>query len=137
MPPNPDLALFDPGKAEIGRRRRSHAAGARLWRAPPPPRAMLNLIHPIQNQRSRLDRSFIRSKPLDPDPAAHVRGYRFGLNFLLKSPWLFPDSTRGPEIFKNNYAEVLFLAFDPLSFFNFEPAVHPWQFYALTPETKV
>ena len=68
---------------------------------------------------------------------AHTRRYRFGLDFLLKSPWLFPDSTRGPELFKNNYAEVLFLAFDPLSFFNFKPAVQPWFFYELDPGVNV
>ena len=66
-----------------------------------------------------------------------MRGYRFGLNFLLKSPWLFPDSTRGPELFKINYAEVLFLAFDPLSFFNFEPAIQPSSFCELDPGGSV
>ena len=113
MPPNPDLALFDPGKAAIGRRRRSPAAGARLWRAPPPPRALLNLIRPIQNQRSRLDRSFIRSKPLDPDPAAHVRGYRFGRYVLHKSPSVTLNSTRHPSQCKSNYVRVQFLALNP------------------------
>ena len=73
----------------------------------------------ILDQRARLDLSPSHPEPLDRDLTAVIQRYRFGLNFLLKSPWLFPDSTRGPELFKNNYAEVLFLAFDPLSFFNF------------------
>ena len=40
-------------------------------------------------------------------------------------------------MFKNIYAEVLFLAFDPLSFFNFEPAVQPGSFCELDPEALV
>ena len=67
---------------------------------------------------------------------AEIQTYRFGPFFLLKSPRPFTDSTRSPILFKNNYAEVLFLAFDPLSFFKIEPAVHPWQFYALDPRTN-
>ena len=34
-------------------------------------------------------------------------------------------------MFKNIYAEVLFLAFDPLSFFKFEPAVQHLVFCTL------
>ena len=56
--------------------------------------------------------------------------------FFLKRPPILLKSTRSPILFKNNYAEVLFLAFDPLSFFKIEPAVHPWQFYALDPRTN-
>jgi len=40
-------------------------------------------------------------------------------------------------MFKNIYAEVLFLAFDPLSFFNFEPAVQPSSFCELGPGISV
>jgi len=68
---------------------------------------------------------------------AHTRRYRFGLDFLLKSPWLFPDSTRGPELFKNNYSLAQNFAQTPLSLLNIKPAVQPWFFYELDPESLV
>ena len=40
-------------------------------------------------------------------------------------------------MFKNIYAEVLFLAFDPLSFFKIGPAVQVRSFYELDPEALV
>ena len=131
MPPNPDLALFDPGKAEIGHLRPPAAAGARRRRFPPPPRAQNRWSRPIRNQRSRLDRSFIRSKPLDPGPAAHVRGYRFGRYVLHKSPSITLNSTRHPSQGKSNYVKVRFLALNTLSFLNIKPAVQPLPFCML------
>ena len=50
------------------------ATGAPDWppptnfRAAPPPSPPFNLIHPIRNQRIRLDPEAIKSEPLDPDP---------------------------------------------------------------------
>ena len=92
---------------------------------------------PIPNQRARLDPSPIHPEPLDRDPTAHIQRYRFGPDIFLKSPSLYCKSTRGPDLFKSFYAEVLFLVFDPLSFFNFEPAVHPWRFCTLDPGINV
>ena len=68
---------------------------------------------------------------------AHTRRYRFGLDFLLKSPWLFPDSTRSLNLFKNIYAEALFLSLSPLSSLEIEPAVLPGLFHALDPRTNL
>ena len=61
--------------------------------------------------------------------------YRFALSGLLKSPRAFAISTRGPRQFRNNYSQVQFLAFQPLSFPRFEPAVHPWLFHVLAPRS--
>ena len=51
--------------------------------------------------------------------------------FFLKRPPVLLKSIRSPILFKNNYAEVLFLAFDPLSFFKIEPAVQHLVFCTL------
>ena len=64
--------------------------------APPPARPFFQ-NHPIRGQRIRLDPDPIRSEPLDQDPIAHARRYRFALDILLKSPSSFLESTRGPS----------------------------------------
>ena len=103
-------------------------------RRPAPP---FTLDRPICKQRPRLDREPVRSESLDLHPTGLIQRYRFGLRFLLKRPSSSSYSTRSPLMFKNIYAEVLFLAFDPLSFFNFEPAVQPGSFCELDPEALV
>ena len=117
--------------------RRARRRGALLRRFAPPPRAPKPPSRPISDEWPRLDPEDLRSKPLDPDPAAHVRGYRFGLNFLLKRPPVLLKSTRSPNFCKNNYAEVLILTRSPLSFTRFNPAVQPWFFYELDPGVNV
>ena len=137
MPPNPDLALLDPGKAEIGRRRRSSATGARLRRVPPPlPRARPP-NRPILDLRPRLDPKVTKSKPSDPNPMAQNLRYWFSLSHLLKRPWVFLELTRRPSLFKSIYKPVLFYSPRPLSFLDFEPAVQPLFFCELDPRTKV
>ena len=79
----------------------------------------------------------IGSELSDLDPMAQNRIYRFGLAFLLKSPWTFRELTRGPLQFKNNSRSALFLAFRPLSFPVFEPAIQPLSFCTLDPRSKV
>ena len=83
------------------------------------------LSRPIKNGRARLDRIPIRSEPLDLDPTAHTRRYRFGLAILLKRPWIYFKSTRSPVPFKtiSNHAQIYSLR--PLSFIKMEPAIHP------------
>ena len=61
MLPDPDLVLFDPGKAEIGHLRSSAAAeldSGDQRRRPARPNA---LSRTISNGRPRLDRALIRS----------------------------------------------------------------------------
>ena len=134
--PDPKPARFDPWDAgmvssdEAPPRSKVSGDGA-ASRAPKPP------SRPISDEWPRLDPEDLRSKPLDPDPAAHVRGYRFGLNFLLKRPPVLLKSTRSPNLFKNNYAEVLILTRSPLSFTRFKPAVQPWFFYELDPGVNI
>src|SRR6185436_16178899 len=89
-----------------------------------------------------------QSDPSDPEPVVTIRtephqiltarsrsnGPRSKIPvrsvFLLKSPWFFPDSTRGPELFKNNCSLTHVFARTPPSFPEIKPAVHPWQFCA-------
>jgi len=118
-----------------------------VWRAPPreaisgdpalPLRAPFILGRPIWRQWSRLDRRQIRSGPSDRDPTAHIRRYRFGLVFLLKSPRSFAESTRRPELCKSIYRSVLYLAVDPLTFLELVPAVQHLFFYELDLEALV
>ena len=63
--------------------------------------------------------------------------YRFALATLLKSPRTFAISTRRPSQVKNNYSLVLFLAHNPLSFLDFEPAVQTCLFCELDPGINV
>ena len=94
---DPSPARIHPGKAEIGHLRPPAAAGARRRRVPPPPPRPFALDRQIRTQWLRLDRVSLRSEPLDLDPMALIRVYRFGLEVLLKSPCPFPDSTRAPD----------------------------------------
>ena len=79
----------------------------------------------------------VRSEQLDPDPMAEDHAYPFGLAQLLKSPWVFLDSTRGPIMFKNNYSLGLFLTLSPLSSLEFEPTILGCCFYELDPKVLV
>ena len=100
-------------------------------------RAQPPLRRPIRMQRARLDLGSIRSRPPDLNLTAVIQRYRFGLNFLLKSPWLFPDSTRGPELFEINCSLAQNFSPNPLSFFKLEPAVRPGSFCELDPGVNV
>ena len=128
---DPTATRIEPGNAGFGLHRRSPAAVARRRRVPPPPRALLNLVRPIRNQRSRLDRSFIRSKPLDPDPAAWIHAYRFSLGILLKRPQPFRISTRSPCLCKHIYRSTQIFTRNPLTFPDFKPAVQHLVFCTL------
>ena len=111
--------------------------GARRRRVPPPPPRPFALDRQIRMQRPRLDLGSSHLAPLDPDPSILNQTYRFALCVLLKRPPTLPKSTSSPILFKNIYAEVLFLAFYPLSFFKIGPAVHVRSFYELDPEALV
>ena len=54
---------------------------------PPLPRAK-HLGHPIRSQRPRLDLGSFKSERQDLDLTADILRYRFGLDFLLKRPWV-------------------------------------------------
>ena len=87
--------------------------------------------------RLRLDLEPFCSQPPDRDPMDQIRAYRFSLAIFLKRPPSLSKSTRSPILFKNNYAEVQFLAFRPLSFVDFEPAVQACPFCTLDPRVVV
>ena len=75
----------------------------RISRRPaPPPSSPFNQIHPIRNQRIRLDPEAIKSEPLDLDPRAHIETYPFGLADFIKSPWVLLELSRSPAEFKTN-----------------------------------
>ena len=99
--------------------------------APPPPARPNPPSRPISNGRPRLDLGLSHPEPLDPDPAAHVRGYRFGRYVLHKSPSVTMNSTRHPSQCKSNYVRVQFLALNTLSFLNIKPVVQPLPFCTL------
>ena len=61
------------------------------------------------------DRRIEIQRPRSKEPVRPV--------FFLKRPPLLLNATLSPILFKNIYAEVLFLVFYPLSFFKIEPAV--------------
>ena len=109
--------------AEHSRRRPSAAA-----RAP-------NRSCPLDLRSTRLIRSRVplRLEPTDRDPTAEIQPYPFGLSLLLKSPRLSLKSTCSPLMFKNIYGLAQFLAVNPLSFLDFEPAVQHLFFYELDP----
>ena len=56
---------------------------------------------------------------------------------LLKSPSPSLKSTRAPDLFKNIYGLVLFLAHNPLAFLEIKPAIQACHFCTLDPGTKV
>ena len=61
--------------------------------------------------------------------------YRFALAYLLKSPSFSLKSTRSPPIVKSNCSLVHTLTPSPLGSLEFEPAIQPLIFCALTPES--
>ena len=61
--------------------------------------------------------------------------YHFALAYLLKSPSFSLKSTRSPPIVKSNCGLVQTLTPSPLGSLEFEPAVQPLSFCALTPES--
>ena len=132
MLPDPSPGRIDPWSAGLGVSGEPSAAGA-----PSPPARPFTLSRQIQNQRARLDLGSIRSRPPDPNPAAGNQTYRFALHVLLKSPFLLLKSTRSLNLFKNIYAEALFLSLSPLSSLEIEPAVLPGLFHALDPRTNL
>ena len=95
------------------------------------------LSRPIENLRPRLDPTLTRSWPSDLDLTAVFRAYRFGLVHLLKSPPGSEYSTHSPPPLKNNYSLAQNFAQTPLSLLNIKPAVQPWFFYELDPESLV
>ena len=113
--------------AEQSRRRLTAAA-----RAP-------NHSCPLDLRSTHLIRSRVplRLEPTDRDPTAEIQPYPFGLSLLLKSPRLSLKSTRSPLMFKNIYGLAQFLAVNPLSFLEIEPAVQPWCFCELDPGSIV
>ena len=128
-----DLTLERPSLVKSGELPRSAAVELGLRRLAPPTRALLNPSRSICLGRLGLDRVSLRSEPLDLDPTALIRAYRFGLEVLLKSPCPFSDSTRSPELFKNNYRLGLFYSLKPLSVPKLVPAVQCLFFYELDP----
>ena len=97
---------------------------ARLW-LPDPART--------DQIRSRIP---LHPEPFDLNPTAENRGYRFSLPFLLKSPWIFPDSTRSPVPFKTNSNQALFYSLRTLSFPEIEPAIQTCSFCVLDPRSN-
>jgi len=83
---SPAAARISHGKAGFGFLRRCAAEGVRLRRVPPPPARPFAQIRPIRSVRPRLDPDPICSEPLDPNPTAQGRAYRFGPSHLLKRP---------------------------------------------------
>ena len=123
MPLGPSPTQIRPRKAEFGLLRHCAAAGARLRRAPPPPAHPNPQRRPICFGRARLDLEANESEPLGQDLTVHVRGYRFTLSVLLKSPPTFFKITRSPGVFKSNCNLTLFLALRPLAFLRMELTV--------------
>ena len=97
--------------------------------------APFNLVHPIRNQRIRLDPAYLfvlahtiaihRSRAID-----HAR-YRSAVVVFLKTPPCFLLSTRSPPLLKNNCGLAQFLASKPLDFYLLEPAVQTLSFCTL------
>ena len=139
--PDPSTGRSDPRSTALGELQRALSRAAAGFVAggsvPPPPPRPFALDRQIRMQRPRLDLGSSHLAPLDPDPSVLNQTYRFALCVLLKRPPTLPKSTRSPILFKNIYAEVLFLAFYPLSFLKIKPAVHPWQFYVSDPGSIV
>ena len=110
--------------------------GIRCRRQPtPPPSPPFDLVHPIRNQRIRLDPAYLfvlahtiaiqRSRAVD-----HAR-YRSAVVVFLKTPPCFLLSTRSPPLLKNNCGLAQFLASKPLDFYLLEPAVQTLSFCTL------
>ena len=128
---------IEPGKPRIAALRQARAARRRSGDSAAAFHAPTGPSRQISPQRLRLDRDLVYPEPSDLDPTIQIGAYPFALAYLLKRPWGLSDLTRGPTPFKNNYAEVLFLAFYPLSFFKIGPAVQVRSFYELDPEALV
>ena len=112
--------------AELGLRRRP-AAAPRANRSDPSDSIWMATI------RSRADLFLaLRSRSNGRKPRVPVRPGVF-----LKRPPVLLKSTRSPILFKNNYAEVLFLSFWPLSFSLLEPAIQACRFCELDPRVMV
>ena len=127
VPPDPDLIPFDPRKAEIGHPRRSAAAELDSGDPAPPPLPPFFLIHPISNQRIRLDPAylFVLAHTIAiqrPRAVDHAR-YQSAVAVLLKTPPSFLLSSRSPPPLKNNCGLAQFLASKALGFFKIQPAV--------------
>ena len=125
------LVKMTPGALELvssGEVRRGTAAGIVSRRVAPPPRAQTCPSRPIRSQRIRLDPNPNRAEPLDQDPTAHTRRYRFGLDFLLKSPRFSTKSTRTPWQCKSFCRSAQIFTQTPPSFLEMEPAVQSQQF---------
>ena len=134
---DPSPARILPGKAGFGLLRRCAAAVLAFPASRAAPTRPNRPGRRIRFLWLRLDRPAFRSKPPDPDLTARKRRYRFGFTLLLKSPPGSEYSTRSPTLFKNIYAEALFLALSPLSFLEFEPAVQHLTFCELDPGVNV
>ena len=129
-------AQFGHGKAGIGRLRRSPAAERSSGKQRRRPARQNPPSRPIRNRRPRLEPQLFRSEPLDRDPSAQIQRYRFAMVVLHKNPSVFLESTRSPLLFKNIYGLAQFLAVNPLSFLEFEPAIQGCCFCELDPRTK-
>jgi hypothetical protein len=58
----------------------------------------------------------------DPNAMADTPRYRFGLAILLKSPWVFPKTTRSPAQYESICRSAQFLAFRPSDSLEIVPA---------------
>ena len=95
---------FDPRSVDFDELRQAAAARLAAGAASAAARAPFTLSRQILDQRARLDLNPSHPEPLDLDPTAVIQRYRFGLSYLLMSPCTLVDSTRGPDLFKNNYS---------------------------------
>ena len=90
------------------------------------------------SQPSQLSRAApTASVPSDHDPTRQICSGQVNtgqpVERLLKSPCILWESTRHPDLFKNNSIKALFLSFQPLNSCNFVPAVPGLKFFILTP----
>ena len=105
---DPRAGRFDPRNTEKGELRRDPAVRRRGDPVP------VTLRRRPARQRFPAVRS--EADAHDRDPTIRTPWYRFGLESLLKSPWLFLESTRSPVQFKNNSRSAKNLSQNPLSF---------------------
>ena len=136
MLPDPKPRPIEPRSASFGFLRRSPAAEQSSGKQRRRPARPNPPSRPIRNRRPRLEPQLFRSEPLDRDPSAQIQRYRFAMVVLHKNPSVFLESTRTPLMFKNIYGLAQFLAVNPLSFLEFEPAVQVCCFCELDPRTK-
>ena len=135
--PDPKPARIPARSAEFGQLRRCSAAGTRFRRQRRRPPRTKHQSRPIRSHRPRLDLGSFKSEPLDQDLTTLIRAYRFGLYILLKSPSVFLESTRSPDVFKTNSRSAQNFARTPLSFPRIEPDVQACHFCTLDPRTNV